>query len=83
MDCPSLSPGPAFPWSAAPLNRKTLSSIAVIQFTPAGGARISASPVGAIGVGLQPLKGPCRPDADNRATVWISGLTGLSTVYRP
>ncbi len=62
--------------------KTTLSSIGVIQFTPTGGANVSSSPVSSVGVGLQPLKGPGVPDPDNLATIWISGLTGLVTVYR-
>ena len=61
--------------------KTTLSSIGVIQFTPSGGANVSPSPASAVGVGLQPLKGPGVPDPSNLATLWISGLTGLVTVY--
>jgi len=62
--------------------KTTLSSIGVIQFTPSGGANVSPSPASAVGVGLQSLKGPGVPDPSNMATAWISGLTGLITVYR-
>lgn len=53
-----------------------------VQFTPAGSARVSDSAVGWIQMGFQPVKARNIQDSHNLASIWISGLTGLSTVYR-
>jgi hypothetical protein len=54
----------------------------VIQFTPNGNARTSATLVSTIWLGLQPVHGATNIDNTNVAGIEINGLTGLSTIYR-
>lgn len=51
----------------------------VIQFTPAGEARVASSMIDIIEFGLHPSRG----GEDNVAVVRIQGLTGRTAVHRP
>jgi len=64
---------------------------AVIEFLPSGGVQVNAAPdttalVPATALVFQPVLGSAggNPvyDTRNIATIWINGLTGLTTVYR-
>jgi prepilin-type N-terminal cleavage/methylation domain-containing protein len=93
---PSITPNAAFPASTPTFQTTTPSSSGtvtlpsassgasywVIQFTPNGMARTSASPVSAIWMGLQPAHGTAALDNKNVAGIEVNGLTGLSTIFR-
>ena len=54
----------------------------LIQFTPTGAARNSASPVNSIWFGLQPSLSASIVDTKNIASMEVNGITGLTTTYR-
>lgn len=54
----------------------------VVQFTPAGQARVTSSPIDIIEFGLRPVQG-ARAEQNNVAVIRINGLTSQTTVYRP
>ena len=54
----------------------------IVEFTPSGAARTSASPVESIWLGLCPVSGKSTQNTKNVASLKINGLTGLVTVYR-
>ncbi len=56
----------------------------VVQFSPAGEARISSGLVSVIELDLNPVKGPSNSlDRHNIAVIRLSGMTGQVTLYRP
>ncbi len=55
----------------------------IVEFTPSGAARTSASPVESIWLGFCPVNGKAVLNTNNVASLKINGLTGLVTVYRP
>lgn len=55
-----------------------------VLFTPSGEARNYANTIDVLEIGMQPLKGTGTNQTDNNVAVLrISGLTGLTQVYRP
>ncbi len=54
----------------------------LIQFTPTGAARVGPSPVDSVWLGLQAARAQTTFDPNNIASIKISGLTGVTTVYR-
>jgi len=54
----------------------------VIQFTPTGGARNQTNPVDSIWFGFQPSLSQTVLDTKNIASLKVSGLSGLTTIYR-
>lgn len=55
-----------------------------ILFTPSGEARNRDSTIDVLEIGMQPLKGTGTAQTDkNVAVIRVSGLTGLTQVYRP
>jgi prepilin-type N-terminal cleavage/methylation domain-containing protein len=56
----------------------------VLQFSPAGEARVSSGLVSLIELGLSPVKGPSNSlDTHNVAVLRVAGMTGQATLYRP
>jgi prepilin-type N-terminal cleavage/methylation domain-containing protein len=53
----------------------------VVQFAPNGQARVSGSMAQLIELGVKPLKGAVRDEA-NAAAIQVSGMTGRTQVYR-
>jgi prepilin-type N-terminal cleavage/methylation domain-containing protein len=53
----------------------------VVQFAPNGQARVSGSLAQMIELGLKPLKGSVRDEA-NASAIQVSGMTGRTQVYR-
>ena len=54
----------------------------IIGFTPSGSAQVSSSLVTSIGLDLQPMLAAGVKNTANLAALRISGLVGLTTVYR-
>lgn len=85
---PALSPDNSPSSGTAVFNVKLPGSSApvsfdrVIQFTPAGEARITASVINMIEFGLRPMRGTTA-EQNNVAVVRVNGLTGQTIVYRP
>jgi hypothetical protein len=53
----------------------------VLQFAPNGQAKASGSPAQIIELGVKPLKGSLRDEA-NASAIQVSGMTGRTQVYR-
>ncbi len=91
---PNVPTSPTFPATTpnfqitaqSGLGPVTLSSAStvywVIQFTPTSAARVAASPVDSVWLGLQPALSQTVFDTKNVASLSVSGVTGVTTVYR-
>jgi prepilin-type N-terminal cleavage/methylation domain-containing protein len=73
--------GTALP-SALPADAQTAQAISVIQFTPSGAARVNDSPIDSVWIDFQRARAKGIIDANSIAALRISGLTGLTTLYR-
>jgi prepilin-type N-terminal cleavage/methylation domain-containing protein len=54
----------------------------VVQFTPAGEARVSSSVIDVVEIGIHPTRGSVA-DENNVAVLRVNGLTGQTSVFRP
>jgi len=88
---PMTTPAPVFqmttqsdsgPIQLANVGTGSISTYWLIQFTPTGAARTSASPSDSVWLGLQPSLSTGAVDTHNIASVKVSGLTGAVTIYR-
>ncbi|SDT92245.1 prepilin-type N-terminal cleavage/methylation domain-containing protein [Verrucomicrobium sp. GAS474] len=68
--------------SGIPPGGRTAQALSVILFTPSGAARVSDSPIDSIWLDFQRVKGKGVVDEKDIACIRISGLTGLSTLFR-
>ncbi len=55
----------------------------VVQFTPAGEAKVSPGIPSVIELGLRPMHGGNVEDVDNIAVIRIAGMTGQTRLFRP
>ncbi len=68
--------------SSIPPGGLTSQALSVIQFTPGGAVRVSDSPIDSVWIDFHRAKGGNLVDEKDIACVKISGLTGLTTLYR-
>jgi len=73
---------PALTLSSQPLPGDESSKTLVVGFTPSGSAQAGPSPVAYIGLDFQPMQAANVKNTDNLAALRISGLVGLTTIYR-
>ncbi len=55
----------------------------IVQFSPAGEARVAAGIPNVIEMGLRPLSGKTLEEENNIAVIRITGMTGQTRLYRP
>ena len=75
------SPALQLPQGVPPGGR-TSQPLSVVLFTPGGAARVSNSPIDSVWIDFQRVKGKGVVDDKDIAAIKISGLTGLTTLYR-
>jgi len=73
---------PALTLSNQPLPGDESNKTLVVGFTPSGSAQVSSSPVAYIGLDFQPMQAANVRNTNNLAALRISGLVGLTTIYR-